>query len=196
MTSTVRNLDLNHVALRGSLKLLLNQLGLTYTVNDGLLTITSIESADRPNDDNQPDRGEFSGGMDGMGGATGFTMEQAQASGYATPNQEAASNQAEELRVVDRQGSGSSAVEKDTPSVTFAVTGHLDISSRRDPQGTIGDKTMYLNDEFHLEYTRDLPQAHFLAGGLRERPIGGGAMGMGGMGGGMGGMRSVQLKRE
>jgi hypothetical protein len=64
------------------------------------------------------------------------------------------------------------------------------------PQGTIGDKTMYLNYEFRLEYARDLPQPHFLAGGLQERPIGGGAMGMGGMGGGMGGMRSVQLKRE
>jgi hypothetical protein len=47
-----------------------------------------------------------------------------------------------------------------------------------------------------LEYARDLPQPHFLAGGLRERPIGGGAMGMGGMEGGMGGMRSVKLKRE
>jgi hypothetical protein len=65
------------------------------------------------------------------------------------------------------------------------------------PQGTIGDKTKYLNYEFRLEYARDLPQPHFLAGGLRERPIGGGAMGMGGMGGGMGGgMRSVKLKRE
>jgi uncharacterized protein (TIGR02231 family) len=46
------------------------------------------------------------------------------------------------------------------------------------PQGTIGDKTMYLNYEVRLEYARDLPQPHFLAGGLRERPIGGGAMGM------------------
>ena len=33
-----------------------------------------------------------------------------------------------------------------------------------------------------------------LSGGLREGPIGGGAMGMGGMGGGMGGMRSVKAR--
>ena len=52
--------------------------------------------------------------------------------------------------------------------------------------GTIGEKTMYLTYEFHLEYARDLPQPRFVSGGLREAPIGGGAMGM--MGGGMGGM--------
>ena len=64
------------------------------------------------------------------------------------------------------------------------------------PQGTVGDKTMYLNYEFRLEYARDLPQPHFFSGGLREGPIGGGAMGMGGMGGGMGGMRSVKPKSD
>ena len=64
------------------------------------------------------------------------------------------------------------------------------------PQGTIGDKTMYLNYEFRLEYARDLPQPRFVSGGLREGPIGGGAMGMGGMGGGMGGMRSVKPKSD
>jgi Domain of unknown function (DUF4139)/N-terminal domain of unknown function (DUF4140) len=53
------------------------------------------------------------------------------------------------------------------------------------PQGTIGDKTMYLTYEFRLEYAKDLPQPRFLSGGLAEAPIGGGAMGgMGGMGGG------------
>jgi uncharacterized protein (TIGR02231 family) len=57
------------------------------------------------------------------------------------------------------------------------------------PAGTVGDKTMYLNYEFRLEYARDLPQPRFVSGGLRESPIGGGAMGMGG---GMGGMRSVK----
>jgi uncharacterized protein (TIGR02231 family) len=56
------------------------------------------------------------------------------------------------------------------------------------PKETIGDKTMYLNYEFRLEYARDLPQPRFVAGGLREGPIGGGAMGIGAMGG-MGGMR-------
>jgi Domain of unknown function (DUF4139)/N-terminal domain of unknown function (DUF4140) len=55
------------------------------------------------------------------------------------------------------------------------------------PQGTVGDKTMYLNYEFRLEYARDLPQPRFISGGLREGPIGGGAMGMGGGMGGMGG---------
>jgi hypothetical protein len=59
------------------------------------------------------------------------------------------------------------------------------------PPGTIGDKTLYLNYEFRLEYARDLPQPRFVSGGLREAPIGGGAMGMGGMGGGMG-MQSVR----
>jgi hypothetical protein len=44
--------------------------------------------------------------------------------------------------------------------------------------------------EFRLEYARDLPQPRFVSGGLREGPIGGGAMG-GGMGGMGGGMRSV-----
>ncbi len=54
------------------------------------------------------------------------------------------------------------------------------------PPGTIGEKTLYLNYEFRLEYARDLPQPRFDSGGLREAPIGGGAMGggMGGMGGG------------
>jgi len=61
------------------------------------------------------------------------------------------------------------------------------------PQGTVGDKTMSLNYEFRLEYSRDLPQPRFISGGLGEAPIGGGAMGMGGMGGGMGGgFRSVK----
>ena len=50
-------------------------------------------------------------------------MEQAQASGGARLNGEAATDQAEELRVADRQGRGSSAVEKDTPSVTFRRCG-------------------------------------------------------------------------
>jgi hypothetical protein len=55
------------------------------------------------------------------------------------------------------------------------------------PQGTIGEKTVYLYYQFRLEYARDLPLPQFVSGGLREGPIGGGAMG------GMGGMRSVRL---
>ena len=49
MTSTVTQLDLEGVPLRTTLKLLLNQLDLTYVVKDGLLTITSKESADQKN---------------------------------------------------------------------------------------------------------------------------------------------------
>jgi uncharacterized protein (TIGR02231 family) len=58
------------------------------------------------------------------------------------------------------------------------------------PPSTTGEKTVYLTYEFRLEYARDLPQPRFVSGGLREGPIGGGAI-VGGMGG-MGGMRSVR----
>lgn len=62
------------------------------------------------------------------------------------------------------------------------------------PEGTIGDKTRYLTYQFRLEYARDLPQPQFVSGGLREAPIGGGAMGiMGGMGGGM---RSIKPRED
>ena len=60
----------------------------------------------------------------------------------------------------------------------------------RCPQGTVGDKTMYLNYEFRLEYARDLPQPRFVSGGLREGPDRRGRHG-GGMGGMGGGFRSV-----
>jgi len=76
----------------------------------------------------------------------------------------------------------------------YQRTARMDNTLRWDmtiPQGTVGDKTIYVNYEFRLEYARDLPQPHFISGGLKEGPIGGGAMGgMGGMGGGM---RSVNL---
>jgi uncharacterized protein (TIGR02231 family) len=60
------------------------------------------------------------------------------------------------------------------------------------PRDNIGEKTIYINYEFRLEYARDFAPPRFVAGGLREGPIGGGAMGMGGMGGMGGGMRSVR----
>jgi hypothetical protein len=41
-------INLEGVPLKRSLKLLLNQLGLTYTVKDGLMTITSKEAKDQP----------------------------------------------------------------------------------------------------------------------------------------------------
>ncbi|MBV8315519.1 MAG: hypothetical protein JOZ53_11330 [Planctomycetaceae bacterium] len=47
MTSPV-TLDLEGVPLKTTLRLLLKQLGLTYTVKDGLLTITSESSEDQP----------------------------------------------------------------------------------------------------------------------------------------------------
>jgi hypothetical protein len=345
-------IDLAQVPLRTSLKLLLEQLGLTYKVRDGLLKITSMNSEDPQAEDDVPLPVGFAG-MGGMGGM-GLSLEQAQASGGATLNREAASDQAEELRVADGPGPGPPAPERDGPGVTFPVAGRLDVPSRRDPQllevarvelpaeyyakavpvltprvyrlakltnksdlvllpgeatvyvggdfvgrmrlplvaagepfvagfgvdpqlqvsrrlvrksrsvqggnqifiyefriglrnyrpgpvkvqlwdrlprpqgeavavnlvrtsaelsadamyqrtarmdnllrwdleippGTIGDRTMYLNYEFRLEYARDLPQPRFVSGGLREGPIGGGAMGgMGGMGGGF---RSVK----
>lgn len=46
--------------------------------------------------------------------------------------------------------------------------------------GTTGDKALYVNYEFKLEYARDLPSPKFLSGGLKEAPIGGGGMGGGG----------------
>lgn len=131
MTSTVRNIALEGVPLRVTLKLLLSQLDLTYKIKDGLLTITSKESADQPIDDDEP---VARGVMGGMGGGMGFALEQEQAAGGARLNQEAATDQAEELRIVDRQAPDSLPVERDSPSVTFPVTGRLDIPSRRDPQ--------------------------------------------------------------
>lgn len=341
-------IDLKKVPLRKSLQLLLRQLGMTFEVKDGLLTITCEYAADdSPTEDLGTLRGGFLGG--GMGGM-GMSLEQAQASGGAVLNRQAADDQAEELRVADGQGQAPpSSAEKDGPGVTFPIAGRLDIPSRRDPQllevarielaaeyyakavpvltprvyrlakltnksefvllpgeatvyvggdfvgrmrlplvaagepfiagfgvdpqlqvsrrlvrksrsiqggnqvfdyefriglrnyrnapvkvelwdrlpspqgeavaanlvktsvelstdpaylrtartdnllrwdlavpqGTVGDKTMYLNYEFRLEYARDLPRPRFLSGGLGEAPIGGGAMGgMGGMGGG------------
>jgi Domain of unknown function (DUF4139)/N-terminal domain of unknown function (DUF4140) len=347
LTSTVKNINLDGVPLKVTLKLLLDQLDLTYTVKNGLLRVTSSESAQSEAVEDEPARRSLMGGMGGMGGGSGLAMEQFHASGGARLNQEAATDQAEELRVTEGQGVPSSLGEKDSPSVTFPVVGRLGIPSRRDPQllevarlelpaeyyakavpvltprvyrlakitnksdvvllpgeatvyvggdfvgrmrlplvaagepfiagfgvdpqlqvsrrlvrksrsiqggnqifdyefriglrnyrssavklqlwdrlpkpqgeavavnlikasaelsndpayqrisrtdnllrwdidvpkETIGDKTMYLNYDFRLEYARDLPQPRFVAGGLQEGPIGGGAMGMGGMGG-------------
>jgi hypothetical protein len=352
MASTMR-MDLAQVPLRSSLKLLLKQIDLGYQVNDGLLTITSLESAESTPEDYDPAQGmELAGmaGMGGMGGGMGLTMEQFQALGGARINQKAATDQAQELRIADGPKPGSEPTEKDSPCVTFSVAARLDVPSRNDPQlleiarvelpaeyyakavpvltprvyrlakvtnksdfvllpgdatvyvgtdfvgrmrlplvaagepfvagfgvdpqlqvsrrligksrsvqggnqifdyefriglrnyrssavkvqlwdrlpkpkgeavavnlvkksaelstdasyqraarmdnllrwdvdlpqGTIGEKTMYLTYEFRLEYARDLPQPRFVSGGLREGPIGGGAMaGMGGMAGGM-----------
>ncbi|WP_422925586.1 hypothetical protein [Singulisphaera sp. PoT] len=47
LTSTV-SIDLEGVPLKTTLRLILKQLGLSYTVKDGLLTITSADSVDTP----------------------------------------------------------------------------------------------------------------------------------------------------
>ena len=46
MSSSIAPIDLDQVALRTSLRLCLKQLDLDYTVRDGLLLITSLESMD------------------------------------------------------------------------------------------------------------------------------------------------------
>jgi hypothetical protein len=349
LAATVRNIDLEGIPLKRSLELILSQLDLTYTVKGGLLTITSKESAFREEDDGIG-RVRLVGDAGGMGAETGRALEGEQAAGAAKLNLAAASDQANELRVGSGQDADTADVDKAAPSVTFPITGRLDIPSRKDPQllevarvempaeyyakavpvmtprvyrlakvtnksdvvllpgeamvyvgsdfvgrmrlplvaagepfvagfgvdpqvqvsrrlvhktrtvqggnqlfdydfriglrnyranavkvqlwdrlpkpegeavavnlvrtsvelskdasylrtsrtdnllmwdiqvapGTIGEKTLYLNYEFRMEYARDLPQPRFVSGGLREGPIGGGAMGgMGGMGGGM-----------
>jgi tetratricopeptide (TPR) repeat protein len=48
MTSPISNIAFEGVPLKRSLKLILKQLDLTYTVKDGLLTITHVKSGDQP----------------------------------------------------------------------------------------------------------------------------------------------------
>ena len=67
-------------------------------------------------------------------------------------------------------------LSKDASYLRTARTDNLLLWDIQVPPGTIGDKTMYLNYEFRMEYARDLPQPRFVSGGLREGPIGGGAM--------------------
>jgi hypothetical protein len=129
LTSTV-TIDLQQVPLRTSLSLLLNQLGMAYQIKDGVLKITSEVSANQEMASDEP----IPGGMGGMGGGMGLSLEQSQAVQGARINQTAAVDQAEELRVADGQVQDASAADKDGPSVTFSIAGRLDIPSRRDPQ--------------------------------------------------------------
>jgi hypothetical protein len=80
MSSTVRNMDLEGVPLKLTLKLLLNQLDLTYTVKDGFLMITSKESEDQQTEIRVYPVADLAiipislmggGGMGGMGGGMG-----------------------------------------------------------------------------------------------------------------------------
>jgi Domain of unknown function (DUF4139)/N-terminal domain of unknown function (DUF4140) len=135
MTSPV-TIDLERVPLRTTLKLVLEQLGMTYNVKDGLLTITC--HFEEP--EHEPFDGGFAGmgGMGGMGGAMGggeVSLDLARAALGAGLNREAAGEQAEELKINDgATGADNAAAEKDVPSVTFAVAGRLDVPSRKDPQ--------------------------------------------------------------
>ncbi len=121
-------IDVTQVPLRTSLRLILKQLGLMYRVKDGLLTITSEDSAD---EDEGPARGSLVAETEP---GTRTMPEPARTTGSVRLNQAAASEQTEELRVADGQVSGEPPAEKAGPSVTFPTAGRLDLPSRRDPQ--------------------------------------------------------------
>ncbi len=118
------------VPLRTSLSLLLNQLGLAYQVKDGLLKITSENSADQ--DDRQATspfqvawgHGWRHGAI--AGAEPGRPGREDQSSGGQRSGRRAARR--------GRTGPDASPAEKDGPSVTFSIAGRLDIPSRRDPQ--------------------------------------------------------------
>ena len=76
----------------------------------------------------------------------------------------------------------------------YQRTARLDNLLRWDitvPPGTVGEKTIYVNYQFRLEYARDLPQPRFVSGGLGERAVGRRRHGRGMGGRWAGGMRSV-----
>ncbi len=131
INSTVRNIGLEGVPLRTTLKLVLDQLDLTYVIKDGFLRVTSKQSADQNEQGGTPDRGGLEGGM---GGGMSLSLEQDQASGAAKLNLAAANDQVDERRVANGQNLEATPAEKAGPSVTFPVTGRLDIPSRKDPQ--------------------------------------------------------------
>ena len=82
--STPVKINLEGMSLKKSLKLLLKQLGLTYTVKDGLMTIISAESKDQPTEIRVYPVADLSiipfslmgggqgGGGEGLGGGGGF----------------------------------------------------------------------------------------------------------------------------
>jgi Domain of unknown function (DUF4139)/N-terminal domain of unknown function (DUF4140) len=123
-------LDLSHVPLRTTLKLLLQQLDLTYQIKDGLLKITAMDS-----DDVSPNAfpSGRTGSVAGMGGM-GMLTQESPTSGGAMLNHAAAGEQAEELRVADGQAAAPIPAEKDGPGISFPIAGRLDFASRREPQ--------------------------------------------------------------
>jgi hypothetical protein len=134
MVSTVV-FNVRDVPLRTSLRLMLKQLGLNYAVKDGLLVITSQESLDEEDRERESDGAPAVAGMAGMGGmgGMGMSLEQAQAAGGALLNQAAATDQARELRIADKE-TGVATAGKEGPSVAFPISGALTIPSRRDPE--------------------------------------------------------------
>lgn len=136
MTSPVV-FDVKDVPFRTSLALVLKQLGLAYTVKDGLLSITSQESLDEAaGEAGSVERSAMGGmaGMGGMGGGMGLSLEQAQAAGGTMLNSAAATDQAEELRIADKQATRSTTTDREGPSVAVPISGPLTIPSRRDQQ--------------------------------------------------------------
>ncbi len=106
VASTVRNVDLEGIPLKTTLKMILNQIDLTYVVKDGVLTITSNESAGR--DENEDlDRVTLTDDSAAIGPA----RDEASGSGAAKLNLAAASDQASELKIGSGQGADSSAAE-------------------------------------------------------------------------------------
>ena len=118
--------DVPQIALRVSLMLILKQLGMTYEVKDGLLTINSIVSAEQD--------GEHGSRRGGFQSEMAIAPEAWQDPAAALLNQKAAGDQAQELQVTDGVSADQSEAEKDAPSVAFPIEGLLDIPSRTDPQ--------------------------------------------------------------
>ena len=137
MSSPIR-FNVPDVTLKTALKLMLDQLGLVYSIKDGLLMITGNDHSDEF-DDNLASQSRRSQGMGGgMGGGGMFSdnlsLEQVQAQGGAVLNSAAADDQAQELNVSEGRNTEIAATEKDTPIVIFNVEDRLDIPSRREPQ--------------------------------------------------------------
>jgi len=142
LASTVA-IDLKGIPLKTTLALLLRQLNLIYEVNNGLLTITTYETAhgDPIGDDPRvAGAGGSFGGAGGMGGGgmggggMGLSIEQAQVSGGTMLNRAAAGNQAAELRVGDGPSPGLAEAERDAPSVSFTLPAPVAIPSALDPR--------------------------------------------------------------
>ena len=110
----MRNLDLEGVPLRTTLKLLLDQLDLTYVVNDGLLRITSRESAEQNERDaarrTSSSRPAWADGR--LVAEPVCRLSRRRRLGAARLNLAAASAQANELQGCERSGRGAGAAPR------------------------------------------------------------------------------------